>query len=195
MVFEWQWGEFNNEGYRQMNEKLNIETCTTAAESPFSNGTVECYNLIVAEAMKKTSDDEKCVPEIALLGQLVSKMHFRIILDIVQMSLYLGPLLIQSQFRLIRLPSLEAARTNVIVRVNLNTLHAVRKSNLEAESSQKILRALRSNVRTYVNEGFMSGDSVFYGRQNYKGWCGPVNLLGMKGQCVLIRHRNTFSRM
>ena len=33
-----------------MNEKLNIETCTTAVESPFSNGTVEhlqsesCWN-------------------------------------------------------------------------------------------------------------------------------------------------------
>ena len=44
--------EFNNDNYRQMNEKLNIETCTTAAESPFSNGTVERHNLIVAEAMK-----------------------------------------------------------------------------------------------------------------------------------------------
>lgn len=43
-------GEFNNESYWQMNEKLNIEVCTTAMESPFSN----YYNLIVAEAMKKT---------------------------------------------------------------------------------------------------------------------------------------------
>ena len=43
--------EFNNEGYRQMNEKLNIEIYTTAAESPLSNGTVERHNLIVAEAM------------------------------------------------------------------------------------------------------------------------------------------------
>ena len=49
-----------------MNEKLNIETCTTAVENPFSNGTVECYNLIVAEAMEKMLEDEKCKPEITL---------------------------------------------------------------------------------------------------------------------------------
>ena len=60
-------GEFNNEGYWQMNEKKNMETCSAAVESPFSNGTVEHYNLIVAEAMEKTLEDEKCEPEIALV--------------------------------------------------------------------------------------------------------------------------------
>ena len=34
-------GEFNNDSYREVNEKLNIETATTAAESPFSKGIVE----------------------------------------------------------------------------------------------------------------------------------------------------------
>ena len=41
-----------------MNEKLNIETCTTAAESPFSIGTVEHYNLIVVEAMENIKRSE-----------------------------------------------------------------------------------------------------------------------------------------
>ena len=49
-----------------MNEKLNIEICTTAVENPFSNGTVEHHSLIVSEAMEKTLEDEKCEPEIAL---------------------------------------------------------------------------------------------------------------------------------
>ena len=34
-------GEFNNDSYQEMNQKLNIETTTTAAESPLSNGIVE----------------------------------------------------------------------------------------------------------------------------------------------------------
>ena len=58
-------GEFNNEVYWQMNEKLNVETCTTAAKSQFSNGIVERHNLRVAETMEKT-DDEKYEPEIVL---------------------------------------------------------------------------------------------------------------------------------
>ena len=56
-----------------MNEKLNIETCTTAAESPFSNGTVEYRNLIVVEAMEKTLKDEKCEPEKALAWAVSAK--------------------------------------------------------------------------------------------------------------------------
>ena len=55
-----------------MNETLNIETCTTAVESPFSNGTVERHNLTVAEAMKKT-EDEKCKPEITLASAVSAK--------------------------------------------------------------------------------------------------------------------------
>ena len=50
--FSGNWGEFNKEGYCQINEKFNIETCTTTAESPFSNGIVEHHNLIVAEVME-----------------------------------------------------------------------------------------------------------------------------------------------
>ena len=62
-------GELNNEVYRETNEKLNIETGITAAESPFSN--VECHNLRIAEAMEKTLEDEKCEPEIGTgLGRL-----------------------------------------------------------------------------------------------------------------------------
>ena len=60
-VFEWQWvGGFNNEVYWQMNEKLNIETGTTAAENLFNNGTVEHCSL------EKMLEDEKCEPEIVL---------------------------------------------------------------------------------------------------------------------------------
>ena len=70
-----------------MNEKLNMEACTIAVESLFSNGTVKFY-LIVAESVKKMLEDQKCKPGIA--HWFVPKMQLRIILDISQMSLYLG---------------------------------------------------------------------------------------------------------
>ena len=53
-------GEFPDETYTEMNEKLNVGTLTTAGESLFSNGTVERHNLVVSESMKKTSQDVKC---------------------------------------------------------------------------------------------------------------------------------------
>ena len=50
-----------------MKEKLNIETCTTAVENPFSNSSVERHNLIIVEVMEKTLEDEKSETEIALV--------------------------------------------------------------------------------------------------------------------------------
>ena len=86
-----------------------------------------------------------------------------------------------------QLPALEDATTSDMVRVNLNGLHVVRKSFVEAESSAKIWRALRSHVRSYAAERFVTSESIYYLRQNYKGWCGPAKVLGKEDQCLLIR--------
>ena len=66
-------GEFSNDKYREMNEKLNIETATTAGESPFSNGIVERHNKILAEAFSKTLSDVKCEPRVALAWAVSAK--------------------------------------------------------------------------------------------------------------------------
>ena len=66
-------GEFSNETYREMNEILNVVTLTTAGESPFSNGTVERHNLVVSESIKKTIQDVKCLPGVALAWAISAK--------------------------------------------------------------------------------------------------------------------------
>lgn len=59
-----------------MNEKLHIETCTTAAESSFRNVTVEQHNLILAKAMERTLED-KCEQEIAVVLPVSIKKAFQ----------------------------------------------------------------------------------------------------------------------
>ena len=46
--------------------KLNIKVATTAGESPFSNGTAERHNKVLAEAMQKALDDVKCELDMEL---------------------------------------------------------------------------------------------------------------------------------
>ena len=46
-------GEFSNDTFQEMNEKLNVETRTTAGESPFSNGIVERHNKICLKLLVK----------------------------------------------------------------------------------------------------------------------------------------------
>ena len=62
-----------------MNEKLNIEICTTAVESPFSNDIGEHHNLIVSETMEKTFVDEKYELEIALGWAVSAKNTLQIV--------------------------------------------------------------------------------------------------------------------
>ena len=66
-------GEFGNDVFREMNEKLNVQTLITAAESPFSNSTVERHNGILYEAMVKTQKDVGCDPETALAWAVSAK--------------------------------------------------------------------------------------------------------------------------
>ena len=59
-------GEFANEKYKEMNEKLNIGISYTAAYSPWSNGVVERHNAVLDECLQKTITDTKCDPEVGL---------------------------------------------------------------------------------------------------------------------------------
>ena len=94
-----------------------------------------------------------------------------------------------------QLPTLEVATTSDMVRVNVKVLHAEKESIMEAKSREKIQRALRSNVKTYADEEFVTGNTVYYRRQNCKGWHGLAKVLGKEGQCELIRYGDVFYRM
>ena len=59
-------GEFVNNLYTEVSQKLGIRMVMPPAESPFSNGIVERHNKVIYETMMKTKDDAKCEPEIAL---------------------------------------------------------------------------------------------------------------------------------
>ena len=127
---------------------------------------VQCHNLIVAEAMEKTLKDAKCEPEIALAWAVSAKNalqnHFGHSLNKLVFSFNINTASVFTD----KLSVFKAATTTEMVRINSNVLYAVRKSIMEVESSEKIQKALRSNVRTYVDEGFVKGDTVYYKRQN-----------------------------
>ena len=83
-------GEFANETFREMNEKLNVSTHTTAAESPWSNGTIERHNEILYESMMEPMKDTNCDPEVALAWDVNAKHSLQNKGDTVQTSWYLS---------------------------------------------------------------------------------------------------------
>ena len=94
-----------------------------------------------------------------------------------------------------KLPALYPTSESDVVRMNINARHTARKGHIEAEASDKIRKALRSKVRVYSDEEYLSGEKVYYRRQNTKGWKGPGVVLGSEGNFVLIRHGGAFYRV
>eukprot|EP00794_Sanderia_malayensis_P000758 gene758-46_t len=81
-----------------------------------------------------------------------------------------------------------------VVGENLNAMHKARESYNIAESSEKIMRALRKNVRAYSEVEYIPGEKVYYKRKSKKGWSGPGKVLGKENNFVLVRHGGAFYR-
>ena len=180
-------GEFSNEHYREMNEKLNVRSTTTAAESPFSNGMVERHNAILFEGMQKTMEDVGCEASLALAWSISAKNALQNQGGYSPNQLVFGrntntPSVLHNE-----LPACEPVASE-IVRKNLDALHSARENFLGAERSERIKRALRHPTRPYVNEHFENGEDVYYKRKNYKGWKGPAKVVGKVGENVIINH-------
>ena len=131
-------GEFANQVLIEMNEKLGVETATTAGESPWSNGIVERHNATLYEAMSKTLRDTNCDPEMALAWAVSAKNALLNNGGYSPNQLVFGfntnfPCVISDLP-----PALEATTSSEIVRKNLEALHSARENYIKAESSERI---------------------------------------------------------
>ena len=187
-------GEFNNAVFREMCEQLNVQVATSAAESPFSNGTVERHNMIIGEAMNKTLIDQKCKPEIALAAAVAAKNALASHGGVSPNELVFGR---NTNFPSVLTDKPPAWNTNTesdIIRANRNARHVARQKYIEAESSDKIRRALRSKVRSFSDVHYENGEKVFYRRKDTKGWKGPATVIGVDGKVVFLRHGGSLVR-
>ena len=184
-------GEFDNESYRSMNEQLNVVTTTTAAESPFSNGTVERHNGFLYETMQKTMMEAKCNVHVALAWALSSKNALQNHAGYSPNQLVFGRNPNMPTVLTDKIPALFQSDKELI-RTHLNAHHSARKAFIETESDERIRRALRHNIRTYADTMYSNGDRVYYRRKKFKGWKGPAVVLGQDGQCVAVRHGGAY---
>ena len=187
-------GEFANEVFREMNEKIGVETSTTPGEAPFSNGIVERGNALLYESMMKTMEDTGCDIETALAWSVSAKNSLQNVSGYSPNQLVLGKNVNMPAVSESKPPALEVQTKSELVRENLNVLQKARENFIKAEASEKIKRALSKKLRTYSEVNFESGDMVYYKRRMQKGWKGPGRVLGKEGNFVLLRHGSTFYR-
>ena len=113
-------GEFNNEVFHEMNEKLNAETITSAAYSPFSNGMIERHHTVLYEGMMKTIDDVKCGPAMSLAWFVSAKNALQNVNGFSPNHLVFGRNVALPSVLHDELPALETNTSSDIVRRNLD---------------------------------------------------------------------------
>ena len=185
-------GEFSNREYNELCERFNIDVQNSAAESPWSNGLVERHHKMLVEMMLKTKEDSKCSWETALCWALSAKNSMQMFGGFSANQLVMGknpsfPNVIDD-----RLPALEESVVSKTVADNVNAMNSARQAFSKCESSNKIRKALRSQVRTSNSEFYQNGEKVMYKRKGSMKWSGPGVVLGRDSTHYILKHGNQY---
>ena len=83
------------------------------------------------------------------------------------------------------LPVLESFNQSPNLALHIATLHSARRAFIACESSEKIKRALRNNIRS-SGQIYNIKDEVYYKHDNSPKWKGPAKVLGQDGPVVFL---------
>ena len=188
-------GEFNNDDLRDLGDCFNIKILSTAAQAPFSNGICERLNGILGSMVSKISADAQCGIRTALAWAVSARNAFDNNFGYSPNQLVFGFNPVMPNVFQNRLPGLERVTSSETVRRHLNAVHIAREAFIRCESSDRISRALRSNVRESNCADLRIGDDVFYKRNNEVRWRGPGQVVGLAGKQVLVKHGGYLARV
>ena len=143
--------------------------------------------------MMKTMDDAKCDMQTALAWSVSAKNCLQNVNGYSPNQLVFGINVNIPSILTDAPPALEKSHTDLI-RSKLTAIHSARQNFVKAESSERIRRALRHQVRTFAEERYEQGDKVYFKRKDYRGWKGPAIVLGSERNFVLIREGSRYFR-
>ena len=181
-------GEFANETYTDMCAAFGIEKLKTSAESPWSNGLAERHNGVLKVSTMKTMEETGCTVHTGVAWAVSAKNtldnNFGYSSNMIVFGRNPGFPSVLSD----NIAALTAENLSEIVEENMKTMHAARKAFIEAESSEKIKRALSHNIRTSCEENYGNGEKVFFKRDDSRRWYGPATVIGQDGKQVMVKN-------
>ena len=187
--------EFNNSEMRTLGEAFNVKIMTTSAESPWSNGVCERLNGVIGDTVRKTMADSGCDLEVALAWAVSARNALTNYLGFAPNQLVFGNNPSLPNVSTNALPALEPVVSSEIVRNHLNALHSARQGFIKAESSERLARALRHNIRSSDHEELVNGAEVYYKRNDSNEWRGPGIIIGRDGKQFLVKHGGAYVRV
>ena len=188
-------GEFHADEIREVASILNINVCTTAAESPFQNGLCERNHAVIDMMLIKL---EEQYPETSLDVLLAwannAKNSLQMWHGFSSFQLVLGRNPNLPNIMCENLPALQGTTASETLAKHLNGLHAARQSFIATEADERIRRALRSKMRASECV-YAHGDKVYYKREGHNKWLGPGKVVFQDGKVIFVRHGGSFVRV
>ena len=185
-------GEFNSQVFRDMAENLNMSVKTTAAYAPWSNGVVERHNATLTETLLKVKEQSNVSWETAISWAVNAKNCLLSVHGYSPYQIVYGRNPNLPSVLTNKPPALEGTTVCQAMGKHLTALYKARKSFIASESSEKVRRALRKQVRP-SGDKFVTGDRVYFLRDNE--WKGPGWVIGQDNVVVFVRYGGTYVRV
>ena len=183
-------GEYSNENFLDMCEKLGVHVVTTGAESAWSNGLVERHHALLARNVSKIIEDTGCRVETALAWAVNAK---NILSNVGGFSPYQMVLGQNPEVPTLDNPYenptvLEHESPSERVAEHISAMYSARKHQMEKDADEKIRRALAHKTRDVMSKEVVQGDKVYYKRDNDNRWKGPATVIGTDRKIIFLRH-------
>ena len=158
-------GEFMNKKFLDMAGTLNMSIRTTAAYSPWSNGTLERANAVLTEMLLKVQRDSGVSWETALAWAVMAKNSMLNVQGFSSYQLVFGTNPNLPNVFVNDLSALKPVNTSEYMSAHLRALHSARRAFVSAESSEKIQRALIKRNSPDRTKVYNWGNCVLHARR------------------------------
>ena len=188
-------GEFIADETREVASILNIELCTTGAESPFQNGLCERnHSIIDTMLMKLQEENRQTSSDVLLCWANTAKNALQMWHGFSSYQLVFGQNPRLPNVMSENLPALSGVTSSEVLSVHLNALHAARRAFVQSEAEERVRRALRSKIRA-SETFFQPGDRDYYKREGQEKWLRPGKVVFQDGKVIFVRHGSVFVRV
>ena len=74
-------------------------------------------------------------------------------------------------------------------------MNKAREAFIQKESFEKLRRTYHHQIRPSNNVKYLTGDKLYYKRNQFREWKGPGTAIGQEGQQVLVKHGSVYIRV
>ena len=183
-------GEFSNDLFHVLDEQFNINVKTTPGECPWPDAIVERHNAVLGKMVNKLLLDEnnKYPIDVIVAWAVSAKNASHTCYGYSPNQLVFGKDANFPSNLTNKPPAMEDLTHSQLVVKHLNAMHAARKPFIEAESNEKLHRALKSKARVTAGLVYDLGDLVCYKRKDSDKWKGSGKVIGKENKQILVKH-------